>query len=194
MHRLCALPLLVLASCLVGCGPSWDVVRASGPPSALLDAEHFVVKTDYSGTLVLGEREDDYVMGIEDPEEQDHWVKAKKFMDDGFLEWATKYAPQVRFEAAPEADAKSEGAKSEGPEILVEYLTIQPGYYGFFREEAIVTARISFLVGGIVTDRITMECDINSTKWNPTVVDRLANIGRQFGHGAAAYLNEAQGR
>lgn len=183
------LAVAVLASFLVGCGPSWDVVRASGPPSALVGLEHFVVRTDYTGTLVLGEREDDYVQGIEDPEEQDHWVKAKKFMDDGFLEWATKFAPQARFEAAPEGDAKS-----EGPEILVEYLTIQPGYYGFFREEAIVTARISFLVEGIVTDRITMECDINSTKWNPTVVDRLANIGRQLGHGAAAYINEAQGR
>jgi hypothetical protein len=184
-----AIALLFLASCLVGCGPSWDVVEVSGPPSALQGIEHFTVRTDYKGTLVDGDFEADYAKEL-DPDDQDHWAKSKYLMDGGFLERVSKIAPNVSFEAA-----EGKRASTDGAELRVTYFTIQPGSWGFFIEEdSIVKARLAFFVGGEVTDAIDMECDASPSRWNPTIADRLANIGRQLGHGAAEFLNEAQGR
>ena len=191
MPRLALALVLILpafASCFAGCSPSWEVVQASGPPSALHGLEHFVIRTDYSGTAVHGDRESVYATKeLEDPEEQAHWAKAKQLMDAGVLDRIAQLSPQVRFELA-----KGERGSSKGPELLIEYLMIQPGYWGFFRKESIVTARMSFVVGGQVTDQIMAEAEVDPSKWNPTVVDRLANIGRQLGYCGAEFLNEAQ--
>jgi len=191
MHKF-ALALILLAfafaTTLSGCSPSWDVVQASGPPSALQGLGDFVIRTDYSRTVVDGNHESVYVAEeLEDPEQQEHWAKAKELMDAGVLERIAQLSPQVRFELA-----QGERGDAQGPEVLVEYLTIQPGYWGFFSKEAIVIARVSFVVDGQVTDQISVEAEVNASRYNPSVVDRLANIGRQIGYCGAQFLNEAQ--
>jgi len=189
MHalRFPVVTILPLFFCAIGCG-STTVIQRSGPPSALLPVAKIYVVSDLSTFTVEGESESAYV-GDLDAEEVEDYEKAKEAMQTSLTENLQEEVPGVQVIAVPPNAVPNEAGAAV---LTVKYLDVFPGYYGFGSDDAVVTAQLSFAVGGGVTDVVQIEADSDADRYRPTMMQRLSICGAEIGEEVGEFINESR--
>lgn len=186
--RLSRFPLLALAVLFVGCGPSWKVIRASGPPSALKDVNEVAIRFDYASMSVEGMNESEWVTqkSAEDVQYPNTWADLKGRLEAAVLEGLRDQVPL---------------AQPLGPSVApgVAVLTVQ--VHGFrlgkfvpvVLPPTVVQAGLVWQVGGQVADEIFVERSFPSSILAPSVFNHIGPVGQRIGETAGRFLISKRG-
>lgn len=183
--RLRALPMLaVLMLALLGSACAhYEVLRQSGPPSALNGMTALAVNYDYSQIAISDKRmsEQQWLDTREKDEHRNTYLETKDSANTGVVEGLTKKVGGVSVtagEAAPGAI-----------QATVIYEEWEEGMYAaVVAWPSKITARIVFSKDGQVVDEIRVRTQENATIYTPAPQQRLHTCGKRVGEYAAEYI------
>ncbi|HEY3444864.1 MAG TPA: hypothetical protein VGK67_00815 [Myxococcales bacterium] len=172
---------------LTGCGPSWKVLRASGPPSALAAAKDVAVAYDYSQMQVEGRPEQEWVATktAQEPNYPTTWTDLKAKFEGAVLEGLQKEYPSAH-------------TAQVGVDSVVMVVQVQKFKMGkfipFVLPPTVIEASLIWQVGGQPTDEISLVRQFPSSIYNPSVFTHIGPVGQAIGHAGGKYLAQTQGR
>jgi hypothetical protein len=166
-----------------GCGASWQVIRVSGPPSALRGAKEVSVNFDYSLMSVEGMSESAWVASklAEDPKYQLTWFDLKSRFQAAVIEGFVGEARGVRIAA---------NAAPTGVVLIVQVKSFKLGkYIPFAMPHTSIYADLTWQVNGQTTDVINLERSQSPSIYSPSVFNHIGPVGNSIGSAAGEFLN-----
>jgi hypothetical protein len=184
---------LLVMTTIVGCGVPWQVVKQSGPPSALKGASAIAVSFDYTGMIVGG-------MGGDKPEAQ--WVAEKSAEDANYQQTWTDLKSKWEL-AVTEGLAASSGVPvtrgtgtpvgSEAADVTIQLNNLQVGKYIVVGAKAsAVQVTHTWSRGGQVVDEITTKTSVTPSMTQPSIFQHVAVMGKTTGKLGGKFFVKAQ--
>lgn len=181
-----ALPLLavlVLALLGTGCFAHYEVLRQSGPPSALTGVTSLTVSYDYSQIAISDKRmsEQQWLDTREKDEHRQTYLETKESANTGVVEGIGNKMGGV---------ALSVGQAPAGAiQATVVYEEWEEGMYaGVVAWPSKITARIVFSKDGQVLDEIRIRTHEDASLYTPAPQQRLHTCGKRVGEYTAEYI------
>lgn len=182
-----ALGLGVVATLgLVGCGPPWDVVKQSGPPSALRGVGQIGVAFDDSELLVGRHRQTETEwLSDKSPERVRDYHEVWRAAEDTFIHAMNAELPVPVTRAGPQDEVT----------LVVRWgATVLGKYVGVYAEDTFLSAYLDFTVRGRLTDRITGWTVVEAGMARPSIRSRMDAAARRLALMGAEYVKRAQTR
>lgn len=171
----------------LGCaGPSINVLRRSGPPSALIGMTEVAVSFDARSMSVDGQALAQYVESRgPDGDELAHVLVG---MNERVLEGLGQHS------GLGVALAQGPSAHSTQIQLVVQYLEVVPGYYrGIVAQDGSVRAHVTFMVNGRAADELDITTRSRAAPAEePTVRGRMHACGLHLGQLAGDYVRDAR--
>jgi hypothetical protein len=172
-------------SLLVGCGPSWKVVRTSSP-SALKGAGEVAIAFDYSQMNVGGRAVGDFVAAktAEDPKYPQTWADLLGRFETAVIDGMRHHNPHAR------------AVQAGGPTpvmLIVQPRTFQLGkFIPFAQPNTVMDVELVWQVNGQVTDEIGVKRAYPPSITQPSVFNHIGPVGEGIGQTAGKFLDSAQ--
>lgn len=177
--------LVTLLFAAVGCGPPWRVIRASGPPSALVGMSHVGVVFDDS-MLMMGGMPEAQWLATQPPEEQASYLAVRASMEEHFL-------LELSSQLGREGMVVVRATGAEPHQIVVRYTRIEMGFYRVLMEmDSVLDVDLAFGPGGAISDEIAIHLTREASRWNASVEERLDWCSARAAQLAAEYVRRAQ--
>lgn len=175
---------LALASVLVGCGPSWVVVKQATPDPFLGQKKFGVLPVDYSG-LHVGEKDEASYLAEKDAETRNNWAGDKLGLNDKFAESLMEEARAAGVEVV-----KATGPADAPFMIRPHVAWLEPGYYiGISSGSSQVKMTLQITApDGTVIDEVQLEHGTAGSISSASTGQRLRSDGEGLGETAAKYL------
>jgi hypothetical protein len=173
--------LLAAAISSAGCGPSWTVVRSSGPPSALAGAGPITVAFDYSRLQVGDQPEQAYVQSklAAEPDFPTKWQDLKTSYEQHVLAGLAETWPKGVTPAPPGA----------GVGLVVIPTSLTMGHYMVvYSTPTILSTTLDWVVGGQVAEEIAVTGNVQATGIMPSIFQHIPPIAALVGRSAGKYL------
>ena len=169
----------------IGCGPSFKVIRQSGPPSALSSIENVSVQFDYSKLYVGGESEAAWVKKKteEDADYAKTWEDLKNRLEAAFV---TSFRG-----AAGVGERGNLGDRTSAGEaaLVVQVKEIAVGkYIPFYAPPTRANADAVFKVDGEATDGVVVGGASSHSLRRPSVFQHIEPVGSQMGNTAGRFF------
>lgn len=169
-----------------GCGSTWKVLRASGPPSGLQGARRLAVVADYSAMKItvghgFAMRTEAELMA--DPEDSNRATFPEEKLA---MHAAVVGALRTQLTGYSVADGAGE-TTPDTVTVTVAYDVVQLGVYAAGR--GAIRARALFARGGAVTDEI--EIIVDAGQFMTKSGDRLVACGEKLGASIASFVMAA---
>lgn len=177
----------LLVGLFSGCGPSWKVVRVSGPPSALTSVTDIAVAFDYSQMIVEGRNEKTWtdLKTAEDPKYPETWADLKGRFENAVLEGVRVQYPGAHPVAAGQGQAV----------MVIRPQTFQLGkFIPFVMPPTVINSNIAFDVGGQITDEINITRSYPASVTQPSVFNHIGHVGQAIGRVGGAFLESRRGK
>lgn len=181
-RALVPLVLALVALTGVACGPPYQILQQSGPPSALAGASAMAIEYDYSQIAISDKRmsEQQWLDSREKEEHRKTYLETKDSANTGIIEGLTNKIQGVQFSA---------GTATSGVQIKVIYTEWEEGVYaGVVAWPSKITARVQFSKDGAVTDEILVHVEETASLYTPAPQQRLHTCGKRIGELAAHYI------
>jgi hypothetical protein len=169
-----------LSSLLAGCAPEW-VVHAQAAPDPFLNQRSFaVLPVDFTGYLVGGKTEAEY-LSAKEPDTQSSFQADKASINEFFTEVLTAKASHAGLQIV-----KATGPQSAPFQIRPSLVWLEPGYYvGVSARPAELKMIVRLTdANGTVLDEI----EEHETAGGMATGERLRRAAEKLGDTAAAYL------
>ncbi|HLT36019.1 MAG TPA: hypothetical protein VK034_07030 [Enhygromyxa sp.] len=161
----------------------YEVLRQSGPPSALVGMTSLAVTYDYSQIAISDKRmsEQQWLDTREKDEHRQTYLETKESANVGVVEGLGNKMGGVPVGV---------GAAAAGAiQATVVYEEWEEGMYaGVFAWPSKITARIVFSKDGQVVDEIRVRTQENATLYTPAPQQRLHTCGKRVGEYTAEYI------
>lgn len=179
------LVLVTLLFAAVGCGPPWRVIRASGPPSALVGMSHVGVVFDYS-MLMMGGMPEAQWLATQPPEEQASYLAVRASMEEHFL-------LELSSQLGREGMVVVRATGGEPHQIVVRYTRIEMGFYRFMvNMDSVLDSNLAFGPAGTISDEISIHLSRQANMANASIEERLGWCSARAAQLAAEYVRRAQ--
>lgn len=172
-----------------GCSPPWQVVKQSGPPSALRGAGEVAVQFDYSEAYVGDTPMAEYVAEreVDEPDYANTMSELLGKFESFYMEGFTN-----NWQAAKQLPAEA-AAAGEHVVAKVKVRFLQMGkYIPFALPATIVRAGVEWLVDGQSTDEIAIEAAHSPSLMQPSVFQHIGYVGQDLGSYSSQFLESAQ--
>jgi hypothetical protein len=179
--------VLVLALLSTACVQHYEVLRQSGPPSAMVGVSSLTVNYDYSQIAISDKRmsEQQWLDTREQDAHRQIYLETKESANTGFVEGLTAKMGGVTLSVG-EAPAGTIQA-------TVVYEEWEEGMYaGVVAWPSKITARIVFSRDGQVLDEIRVRTYENASLYTPAPQQRLRTCGKRVGEYTAEYILHVQ--
>ncbi|MFO7564172.1 MAG: hypothetical protein R6X02_16115 [Enhygromyxa sp.] len=176
------LAVLVLALVSSACA-HYEVLRQSGPPSALQGVNNIAVTYDYSEIAISDKRmsEEQWLETREKDEHRNTYLETKESANTGVVEGLTKKLGGVTVTAGEAAPG--------GIQATIVYEEWEEGMYaGVVAWPSRITARVVFSVDGQVVDEIRIRTKEDASLYTPAPQQRLRTCGKRVGEHTAEYI------
>ncbi len=176
------LAVFMLAFTSMACA-HYEVLRQSGPPSALVGVTSISVNYDYSQIAISDKRmsEQQWLDTREKDEHRQIYLETKDSANVGFVEGMTKKMGGVTVSVG-EAPAGTVQA-------TVVYEEWEEGMYaGVVAWPSKITARVVFSKDGQVIDEIRIRTKEDASLYTPAPQQRLHTCGQRVGQYTAEYI------
>lgn len=173
----------MLTLVLVSACAHYEVLRQSGPPSALVGMSSLTIKYDYSQIAISDKRmsEQQWLDTREKDEHRQTYLETKESANTGVVEGLTKKLGGVSL-AVGDAPAGTMQA-------TVIYEEWEEGMYaGVVAWPSKITARIVFSQDGQVLDEIRIRTKEDASLYTPAPQQRLHTCGKRIGEFTAEYI------
>jgi hypothetical protein len=188
-RSLLLVPVLALASTLLGCGPHWGVLVQAAPNPFMGQRKFAVLPIDYSGLRIGAKTEAEYVASKGD-KQADSFQEDKAGINDEFTRVLTARAADEGLEVVL---ATGPGAAPFAIRPTISHL--EPGFYAFVAaqpSQVSMTVQITSPEGAVL-DEITTTQVIGADMTNPSIGGRYRSAGKALGAALAKYLKVRTG-
>ncbi|HJK95113.1 MAG TPA: hypothetical protein RMH85_25570 [Polyangiaceae bacterium LLY-WYZ-15_(1-7)] len=171
----------------VGCGPPWQVIQQSGPPSALRGAQQVSVATDFS-QLMIRNRTLDQEMAARDPNEQAAMQEVINVMDQNFRQ---ELSLRLGVPVVP-----AQGPPQPGEvRVVARWTYMDMGKYAvIYARDTDLRTRLVWSVGPQVVDEIEVRAVRNADRYHPAIVQRVGAAAQVTAQLAARFFQAEQNR
>jgi hypothetical protein len=184
---------LVALMAMVACGPSWMVVKKSGPPSALATVSSVAVSFSYAGMMVGGgagdKPEAQWVSekNVEEPGYEATWIDLKSKWEAAYMQGLAKTSP------VPVTRSAGTPAPAGAADLTVTLTRLQIGKYIVVAAKAsIMEVTHSWALAGTVVDEIRTDYSVNPDMYHPSIFQHVNKIGNSSGAAAGKYITQAR--
>ncbi len=180
--RLHLLALILLALVSTAC-VRYEVIKQSGPPSALSDMTALSINYDYSQIAISNKRmsEQEWLDTREKDEHRNTYLETKESANVGVVEGLSKKLGGVTITAGE--------AAAGAVQATVIYEEWEEGVYaGVVAWPSKITARVVFSKDGQVVDEIRIRTQEDATMVTPAPQQRLHTCGQRIGQHTAEYI------
>jgi len=175
--------VMVLAA---GCGAPWTVVTRSGPPSALRGANPLVADADFTQATMDGVPIAQAIGALPANEQSDVQTMLADLQQTFITELASDVPVQVVTSNGPLAPGEVR--------VTMRAIDIARGGHSPFSPPSSLTVRISFSVGGQITDEVEMTRRMNWAVTRPSAARRLRGLATQMAQMGARFFRREQSR
>jgi hypothetical protein len=176
------LTVLMLALTSMGCA-HYEVLKQSGPPSAMAGMSALAVNYDYSQIAISDKRmsEQQWLETREKDEHRQTYLETKESANTGFLEGLNKKMSGVTVTVGE--------AAAGAVQATVVYEFWEEGVYAaVVAWPSKITARVVFSKDGQVIDEIRVKTEEQSSMVTPAPQQRLHTCGKRLGEFTAEYV------
>lgn len=167
------------------CGAPYQIIRRSGPPSALKNIQNVVVQFDYAQMMVEGMAETDWVTRKteEDADYPTTWADLKGRLESAYGQGFLASAKVGRMAPLGEAPQAGEGV------LIVRPTTFKLGkYIPFVMPNTVVDANVSFVIDGQETDVIRVVAAQAPSIVSPSVFNHIGPVGNRLGNNSGRFF------
>ena len=176
--------LLVILSCLPGCGPRWSVI-AQASPDPLVGARTFYVEPIHFDPPIIGEKTEGEYLAGKSPDQRDGWLTDKTETSKRYASALMSESTGLLFPVQP-----APGVFIVRP--IVGF--VEPGFYAYVARPTEVRMRVQILSSdGALIDEIAIRSLIGASLMNPASGTRLRQAGEDLGRVTAEYLKKRVG-
>jgi hypothetical protein len=182
-----ALPLTfaLLALTLIGCGPPWKLIRASGPPSALAPMTSLGVSFDYSALIMGGMPEQQWLMS-QPPDDQASYLEVRGSMEAQLI-------MELTAQLAREGIAVQPASGGESHQLVIRFTRIEMGFYRFMVNlDSTLDTSLAFGPTGSITDEIEVHTTREANLRNASIRERMDYCAARTAQLAAEYVRRAR--
>ena len=170
---------------LSACGHPWRVVRASGPPSALVGQTSIGVSFDWSRASLGGRSEAEW-LATQPAEDQASYNEVRERLMGIFVDALSRELGGVTVQPS---------TGQEAVQLVVQPLVLEMGFYRFVMAmDSQLDSALVWGVGGQVTDEITVRTRVTANLTNPAIIGRMNDCATRTARLAAAFFRDAQRR
>ena len=178
---------------MVACGPGWQIIKKSGPPSALATVNTVAVSFSYAGMIVGGgagdKPEAQWVAekNVEEPGYEATWIDLKSKWEAAYLEGLSKTSP------VPVTRSTGTPAPAGAADLTVTLNRLQIGKYIVVAAKAtIMDVTHSYAVGGTVVDEIRTNYSLTPDIYHPSIFQHVAKLGQKSGAAGGKYIAKSR--
>jgi len=165
-----------------GCGSAWTVVQQSGPPSALRGTNVIVAATDYAQANMDGLPAGQAIGALPADEQAD--------VQNVLGEMQGVFVTELSARAPVGVTAANGPAAPGETRVTMRVLDITRGGHGPFSAATALHVRLSFSVGGQVTDEIEITRQMKWSLTHPSAAQRLRLLVVQVARLGASFLED----
>lgn len=184
--HVCFFVLFLLA--IGACGPSWTVIRESGPPSALKQVAILNVVFDYSGTLVEDMPVNEWIKKktVEEPDYKARYLKMMSTFEEKFIEGFYNKAG-YRYALRRFQPGTRPGKRTAVVHVHINSLEIG-AYIPFANPPTEISVNVLWHISGVVVDEINLIEESTHSIIEPSVHQHIQKLGLIIGSETAEFF------
>lgn len=171
---------------LASCGPPWQALRLSGPPSALMGMQSLGVSFDYSQLMMVGltsAQPEQAWLATQPPDDQASYLEVRALIESTVVSELQSTLPGIQVQPS---------TGQETHQLTVRPTALTMGFYRFVAsQDSNLEMIFSFSTGGMVTDEIAMKATRAANMRNARITSRMEYCARVIARYGAQFVRES---